>query len=264
MNQVIEFYHVLGNRIELLFAEKSIDFEYAKAWAAHNSAADQVFFVHKIDYGSKKLEVSIFNKDGSLARQCLHGSLALAQALHFADQSGEWHLYAGAETPNTLWVQKDVSVSCKIAQDFRIFDQKETCGIVQLGNLHWLGLVSEDPLLWKNLDSHVSLIKTRQAIPEHANISFVFDDVVSGKISLRTFEHGAGDTFSCGSAAVAAAFLIKQLKNHEGIVCIRQLLGESWVELEGFHAKLYAKPERLWHGSLDLDLALGLIRHFIS
>ncbi|NNM58271.1 MAG: diaminopimelate epimerase [Legionellales bacterium] len=172
-----------------------------------------------VDFGYR-----IFNPDGSEVQQCGNGVRCLA---HFVRQRAMCHKDSirVASPTNIMTVQYETDGRFKVdmgkpnlspsALPF-IYPQKQLryeleidqqivyFGAVSMGNPHIVIAVSDlDAIDVTTLGSQLSF---HSAFPEQVNVSFM-QCLSRGKIKLRVFERGAGETLACGSAACAAVVI---------------------------------------------------------
>ena len=76
--------------------------------------------------------------------------------------------------------------------------------VVSMGNPHAIFWVDDD--VWTyDLDRFGPLLENHPIFPERANITIAQVTVAATRMTIRTWERGAGLTQACGSAACAAA-----------------------------------------------------------
>lgn len=142
----------------------------------------------------KGQELTIYNQDGSLAKQCGNGLRALA--VHINQPSITVSVfnqqYQAFRHKNTYWVQLPLPT---------ILYKEHYCQIpftlVDVGNLHALFDMQ-----------YLSSQKALSPLQSYYNVSFFSQE--KNTIHIKTYEKGVGETESCGSAACAAAFLAAQ------------------------------------------------------
>lgn len=97
-----------------------------------------------------------------------------------------------------LWDINPLSLQIKID------DMSIDAAAINVGNIHLICFYDNDI----NLESLVTQVNALQIFAEEVNISVINidHDIVYGKFSIkiRTWERGAGETLSCGTAACAA------------------------------------------------------------
>ncbi len=170
------------------------------------------------------LAVEIYNKDGSIAKNCINGARCLTKFVQdeglIANKEllvntlgGLWHLKAHKNgdysvkftNPDNQEIKDNLppeNSKNKHVIPFR--DQKIELGVIDLGNPH--------AVIFEELNKETSLEKIGEALqgsdwfPEGVNVG-IGRIVSDNEIDLRVFERGAGITLACGSGACAAALI---------------------------------------------------------
>jgi diaminopimelate epimerase len=98
--------------------------------------------------------------------------------------------------------------------------------------------------------------------PEGANVTFV--DLSNGRsIAIRTYERGVeGETFSCGSGAVAAAYVISELHKAPK-VAVKTRAGD-WFEVDTIKWLLTGSACLVYEGSVCIKEDSPLSKNMIS
>ena len=234
----------------------------------HGIGFDQLLILSSAGHAECICAVSIFNSDGSPARQCGNGMRAIALWLH---HNGEISADACLETASGIirvhYDSPDHITATLAVPDFSpsawgfkstakewtemLDDQPVALHGVSMGNPHLV-------IPWPEQPDSVTLERLAARYGRHpeladgANISLahVLD---RQHIELAVFERGAGPTPACGSAACATAAVLISLGQVDSPVTVRQPggalvihwpSGEQPVEMTG--------PARLvFHGTIE-------------
>ncbi len=185
---------------------------------------DQLISILPPESPDVDLAVEIYNKDGSIAKNCINGARCLTKFVQdeglIADKEllvntlgGLWHLKAHKNgdysvkftNPDNQEIKDNLppeNSKNKHVIPFR--DQKIELGVIDLGNPH--------AVIFEELNKETSLEKIGEALqgsdwfPEGVNLG-IGKIVSNNEIDLRVFERGAGITLACGSGACAAALI---------------------------------------------------------
>ena len=203
------------------------------------------------------------NADGSVAEMCGNGVRVFArylQVFHIGTRAGVRDIQknkAGFAVDMGRWKPE----SQEVLVSARGLDVARPSQGINVGNPHLVvALASSEEL--SSLD--LSIAPTLEPTPEQgANIEFVVpaDPMVTngvGKISMRVFERGVGETLSCGTGIVAAALATRLWAGPEapnqwtvevpgGTLGVRMFATE-----EGEHVGLSGPAELSFDGVLEL------------
>jgi diaminopimelate epimerase len=196
----------------------------------YGAGADGIVVVGRAESGEADFVARIFNADGSEAAISGNGTRCAAAYLHY---SGLWSraalrlltasgikLYRLRETVRRghYWFESELgqprfdSPSIPMLTDeavervvaYPLAVQGETWPITALniGNPHCLIFVEDFAQLdWRRLGS---LIESHAQFPERTNVTFI-RVIDRGRIEVRIWERGVGETFSSGTCSCAAA-----------------------------------------------------------
>ena len=152
---------------------------------------DQLIFFTLID--EKKVEVKIFNKDGSLAGNCLNGLRAL---VHYLDSE--------LKINHPLdFFQNNKKLGFSTFKNHKFYIGVEIPEVVETKNPMRIKLGNEHLVFW-----HLGLNfnKPQNYIPQ-TNEEYILN--YNGNIATtRVYESGVGETGSCGSGAVAVGYYL--------------------------------------------------------
>jgi diaminopimelate epimerase len=220
----------LGNRILVADMRGRADIvlpESARSLAADPATSfDQIMAIHDPSTPGTAHYVRILNSDGSEAEACGNGMRCVVQAL--AAETGQrvytFETVAGiltAEEHADGTISVDMGVprfgwqEIPLSEEFRDTRMIElqvgpidapalhSPSVVSMGNPHAVFWVDED--VWSyDLERFGPMLENHPIFPDRANITIAR---VTGpdKLTIRTWERGAGLTLACGSAACAAA-----------------------------------------------------------
>ena len=228
MELKLYIYSGLGNIIalvDLLREEFSFNSrDIVKILEVEGVNFDQLIGILPPESPDVDLAVEIYNKDGSIAKNCINGARCLTKFVQdeglIADKEllvntlgGLWHLKAHKNgdysvkftNPDNQEIKDNLppeNSKNKHVIPFR--DQKIELGVIDLGNPH--------AVIFEELNKETSLEKIGEALqgsdwfPEGVNLG-IGRIVSNNEIDLRVFERGAGITLACGSGACAAALI---------------------------------------------------------
>lgn len=170
-----------------------------------------------------------WNADGSTAEMCGNGLRCVARRAVDRGWSvaGEWFSIGTAVGSRRARVDGDV-VTVEIGP-VTLGDEVSLAGrsyhIASVGNPHAVALV-DDPA---EVDVTVEgpLVETHEMFPRSTNVEFVTIDG-PGRLRLRVWERGVGETLACGTGMVAAA-----------AVAMGTGQGQTTVEVLGGSGRVY-------------------------
>jgi diaminopimelate epimerase len=186
-------------------------------------------------------EMRYFNRDGSEAVACLNGArcvVSYAFRLGLLKDKGK---VASASGPigyyyrgDTVSIEVAPPVDVKLNFSFTVARKKYSASFLRVGVPHCIIFVDDlKKVDVKKLGEAIRNHKTFK--PEGANVNFVKVDKES--IHVRTYERGVEDeTLSCGSGALAAAYIATKLFMVQSPVTCKTKGGEMVVTIKD---KLY-------------------------
>lgn len=123
-------------------------------------------------------------------------------------------------------------------------------GAVSMGNPHALVLV--DDIADIRIQEIGAFISTHESFPEGCNVGFA-QVKNRGKIQLRVYERGAGETLACGSGACAAVAILGQWGRVDDIVDVLLPGGHLVIKWPGNHQpiKMKGPAKYVFRGTLD-------------
>ena len=228
MELKLYIYSGLGNIIalvDLLREEFSFNSrDIVKILEVEGVNFDQLISILPPESPDVDLAVEIYNKDGSIAKNCINGARCLTKFVQdeglIANKEllvntlgGLWHLKAHKNgdysvkftNPDNLKIKDNLHPeNSKNKHVIQFRDQEIELGVIDLGNPH--------AVIFEELNKETSLEKIGEALqgsdwfPEGVNLG-IGRIVSNNEIDLRVFERGAGITLACGSGACAAALI---------------------------------------------------------
>ncbi|MEG3789509.1 diaminopimelate epimerase [Lysobacter sp. CCNWLW3] len=190
------------------------------------AGCDQILTVEDPREPGSIASYRIWNSDGSSSQQCGNGARCIAAWL-VRDGAAVGDDFALDSPLDTHQVERLSEDRYRIgmgeprfdpdaiplhgfpgARDQYVLDIHDTVigfGAVSMGNPH--AVIEVDDVDAAPVDSIASLLQSHEAFPESVNVGFA--QVESrGRIRLRVYERGAGETLACGSGACAAAAVL--------------------------------------------------------
>ena len=228
MELKLYIYSGLGNIIalvDLLREEFSFNSrDIVKILEVEGVNFDQLISILPPESPDVDLAVEIYNKDGSIAKNCINGARCLTKFVQdeglIANKEllvntlgGLWHLKAHKNgdysvkftNPDNQEIKDNLPPeNSKNKHVIQFRDQEIELGVIDLGNPH--------AVIFEELNKETSLEKIGEALqgsdwfPEGVNLG-IGRIVSDNEIDLRVFERGAGITLACGSGACAAALI---------------------------------------------------------
>ncbi len=228
MELKLYIYSGLGNIIALVdLLRKEFSFnsrDIVKILEVEGVNFDQLISILPPESPDVDLAVEIYNKDGSIAKNCINGARCLTKFVQdeglIANKEllvntlgGLWHLKAHKNgdysvkftNPDNLKIKDNLPPeNSKNKHVIQFRDQEIELGVIDLGNPH--------AVIFEELNKEISLEKIGEALqgsdwfPEGVNLG-IGKIVSNNEIDLRVFERGAGITLACGSGACAAALI---------------------------------------------------------
>jgi diaminopimelate epimerase len=123
-------------------------------------------------------------------------------------------------------------------------------GAVSMGNPH--ALVLTDDISDIRIQDIGAFLSTHDSFPEGCNVGFAQVEN-RGKIQLRVYERGAGETLACGSGACAAVALLRQSGRVDDVVDVLLPGGHLVIKWPGNHqpVKMKGPAEHVFRGTLN-------------
>lgn len=186
------------------------------------------------------------NADGSIAEMCGNGLRVFARHLineqlvasgsfDVATRAGIKHV----EISRFGMISTDIGAATVADDDVavEVAERSWAATKVDVGNPHAVAFLDDDTDL-ASLDLHVAPTwAPLDAFPEGVNIEFIRIEA-PGKLSMRVFERGVGETMSCGTGVVASAAAYRSRSGFDGPIDVTVPGGELSVAFDGDQATL--------------------------
>lgn len=217
--------HGLGNDFVVLDGVRqrvALDADVVRRLADRHRGVgcDQVLVVEPAGNGAD-FGYRVFNADGGEVEQCGNGArcvarfvrdtgLSEAAAITFATAGGtvRTELLAGGDVAVDMGVPRfrppEIPLCAEAEADaypLQADGRTITVGAVSLGNPH--AVIAVDDVDAAPVTTLGPRIEHHPAFPQRANVGFV-QGLAPGRIRLRVWERGAGETCACGTGACAA------------------------------------------------------------
>jgi diaminopimelate epimerase len=204
------------------------------------------------------------NADGSLAEICANGVRVFARYLVEAGLVAEDRLVVGTRSGPVVAVVSDQAVSVTLghprvyAESWAEVDGTRLAGVaVDVGNPHLVCTLPPDREL-ADLDLSSAPLVDRELFPDGVNVELVAgppgEPVGTGKVRMRVFERGVGETLSCGSGACAvAAAVLRAAGRAGGVVTVDVPGGRLTVSLTGEDCALTGPAVLVASGTVHVD-----------
>lgn len=241
--------------------------------------ADGVIRLVRGSEGGARFFMDYANADGSVAEMCGNGIRcvgALAHerglveegtfdvatragvkhlALHLGDDGGVQAVTVGMGPPNftrSSIPMRGPAWETFLEQPFEVGpDLTLTASAVSMGNPHLVLFVDEDPARYHV--GHIGpALEHDERFPEGTNVEFARVD--GGRIDVRVWERGSGETMACGSGACAVAVAANEAGLAPARVTIRFPGGDVEVERRDDGEVCLTGPARhVFDGTADLE-----------
>ena len=158
----------------------------------------------------------VWNSDGSSARQCGNGARCIAAWLRREGVATGRRFRLGSPAgPGDVDVLDDgryaVSMGRPLFAPGAVLPLPQgslSFGVVSMGNPH--AVIEVPSVADADVATLAPALQARDEFPDGVNVGFA-QVVAPGRIRLRVYERGAGETLACGSGACAAvAVLVRQ------------------------------------------------------
>lgn len=187
-----------------------------------------------------------YNADGSVAEMCGNGLRVFARHLineqlvdsgefDVATRAGVRHVQVGRQGLITT-TMGEATVSDEGDVTVQLGTQHWPAIKVDVGNPHAVVFLDGEDLARLNLHE-APVWNPESAYPEGVNVEFVHI-AAPGKLVMRVFERGVGETQSCGTGVVATAAAYRIRTGHEGPVDVTVPGGDLSVSFDGDVASL--------------------------
>ncbi len=170
-----------------------------------------------------------YNADGGRAAMCGNGARCMALYAHELLGRDSFRFVAG-DGEHTAWIARDyVRVTVRIAEEPREITASDRNGwLVDVGVPHFVtdAEAADSP----EISAMAAELRYSQAFGQDgANVDLV-EFGLNGALTLRTFERGVEtETLSCGTGAVAAAWVAHKQRGYRLPITVRTTGGEVVV-----------------------------------
>ena len=165
------------------------------------SVGDADGFVEVLSRDASRLEIAIWNPDGSQAEMSGNGTRIAARWL--SEQTGARAVVVAVGPREVTATMLDDELVEQDLGEVVVGEPEEVAGVrlvtVDVGNPH--AVVDGDPAELPRLGP---LLETHERFPQRTNVQ-VARRAAEGELEARVWERGAGETASSGSSAVAVA-----------------------------------------------------------
>jgi diaminopimelate epimerase len=232
---------------------------------------DQVLVIDRPSLAAASVRYRVFNADGSAAQHCGNGVRCVASylAAHDAVRGDQLRVEIAGSTYE-LKLADDDTVTVDMGEpDFepaalplgvasravryrlRHDGRDWTFGAVSMGNPHAVFPVADVD------DAPVAALGSRlqddPLFPQRVNVGFM-QVVDTGRIRLRVFERGAGETPACGTGACAAVAVGRLWGELSSRVVVELTGGELLIEWDGPGSRLWMRGPAVtvFEGTIEL------------
>ncbi len=232
---------------------------------------DQLLVIDRPDVPGADIRYRIFNADGSTAGQCGNGIRCVARYLHDRGRlAGERLVAATGERMLEAWLDADGAVRVNMGEpelepdripllakarstvyEMEVAGERLAVGAVSMGNPHAVLVVPDVDVA--PVATLGAALEQHPAFPERVNAGFM-QVVDRGRIRLRVFERGAGETLACGTGACAAVVSGRVRGLLDARVTVRLRGGELRIDWagEGETVWMTGPADYVFEGSIDL------------
>ena len=231
---------------------------------------DQILVVRKPTQPQYVAYYEIWNSDGSLALQCGNGARCIGLYLELnGDIDGESFTLEGPS--GKIVMQQCADGQYEVSMGVPDFEPATLplslapndgryrlespwgsleFGAVSMGNPH--ALVLTDDIADIRVQEIGAFISTHDSFPQGCNVGFAQVDN-RGKIQLRVYERGTGETLACGSGACAAVAILGQAGRVDDVVDVMLPGGHLVIKWPGSHQpiKMKGPAEHVFRGTLN-------------
>ena len=194
--------HSNGN--EFLITEDIRQIEKTKILADKKKGIgfDQLLFIKN----KNPYEVLVINSDGSEADNCINGLRCIASLYSLNNQV----IYIG----DNKFVVNSSGNGAEVSGSLPHVTVHNNYYVIYFGNNHIARECSDIESI--NLENEYEKLKASREFEGIKNFNLSVYQKSKNKIAIRTYENGAGETLSCGSATISVAFaLLKDTKKNE-------------------------------------------------
>jgi diaminopimelate epimerase len=207
--------------------------------------ADGVLAVTKAD----PIRMEYWNADGSPAEMCGNGLRCVARYAYdrgwAADPNFTVETPIGVRDVRVLEDTVEVGLGPTSVVGHTTIDG-ERLHLIDVGNPHAV-MVVDDPAK-TDVAGLGRRIESDPQFPHGTNVEFA--TVREGRVDMRVWERGVGETLACGTGMVAAAFVATKTDRLEGPIAVRVPGGQGHVEFRDGAAWLRGPADYSFRGSV--------------
>ena len=225
-------WRALGNTYVVVEPAERLD-----AATARSLAGDSDGVLEVLAQSPDRIEIAVWNPDGSLAELSGNGTRIAAAWLAARSTAERIEVVVGGRTVATRLLEGGL-----VEQDLgevEVGAPETVDGVrftpVSVGNPH--AVVVGDPATITEVGP---LLERHERFPHRTNVQVVHVDG-PGEVTARVWERGVGETASSGTSAVAVA----AATHGDGDVVVHFPGGDLRVRLDGGRALLYGSAERV-------------------
>jgi len=215
---LLKFHKYHGNGNDFIIINKN-NIKITKSFVAkaadrnNGIGFDQLIAISKSNNKSD-FKIDFYNADGSMADMCLNGIRCAAEYIWSNKLSKKKILNLVVKSKSILCEKHKGLIECvldlpraynnvKLEKQLAKYLKSEVYSLIEVGNLHLC--INKRGI--KTLDLSRLYMQLRKIIkPYNINLS-VYKKSPNNNVEIRTYENGAGETLSCGSASASVAFL---------------------------------------------------------
>ncbi len=231
---------------------------------------DQILVVRKPAQPENVARYEVWNSDGSMALQCGNGARCIglylelngdidAESFTLEGPSGNIVMQQCADGQFEVTMSAPDFEPAKLPLNLVPDDGRYRLespwgslefGAVSMGNPH--ALVLTDDIADIRVQEIGAFISTHDSFPQGCNVGFAQVEN-RGKIQLRVYERGAGETLACGSGACAAVAILGQSGRVDDVVDVMLPGGHLVIKWPGNHQpiKMKGPAEHVFRGRLN-------------
>jgi diaminopimelate epimerase len=255
--------HGLGNDFVIVDAREApfeVTPSLAKAIADRRTGVgcDQLVVLEPSD--TADLKMRIWNSDGGEVESCGNATRCVIQLTGAKRIDSDGGLLEGEDLgaevevsigePRFGWDEIPLAYPLDTAALPMAWDELSRPIALNVGNPHLVFFVPDAREV--PLDELGPKIEHDPAFPERININVA--TYVDGRLKLRTFERGAGETLACGTGACASAVAAIASKRAESPVRVDMTGGHLIVEwAPGEPIRMRGSATHVFEGELDLE-----------
>jgi diaminopimelate epimerase len=255
--------HGLGNDFVIVDARETpfdVSTALARAIADRRTGVgcDQLIVLEPSDVAD--LRMRIWNSDGGEVESCGNATRCVVQLTGARTIASDGGLLTGDDLgaevevaigePRFGWADIPLAYAMDTAALPMAWDGLEQPFALNVGNPHLVFFVPDAREV--PLDALGPRIENDPAFPERINVNVA--TCVHGRLKLRTFERGAGETLACGTGACAsavAAIVTKRAESPVGVDMTGGSLTVSWAP--GEPIRMRGSATHVFEGELDLE-----------